>query len=678
MANKIVIGTGEAQKIFTDDSLMSLKIDTQADFVADELSIDTLDFTINSKEFLDLSAFDFGTVVDYFFDDVLQGRFYFNTSSVEGTNIYAISCVSIVGLLDRQVHYGGIYNAVPFADVLGEIIGGTVEYEVADTVQDIAVSGYLPPASARENLHQLLFSSGVMLRKDTAGVAYFAPEMVGEAEPIPDDRIYIGGAIRLGEKVTGVEVTEHTFVPQTPTYETSIFYASNKSPVTDKLVIFKQPYHSLSTSSANLTIGEYGDNYAYVSGWGVLKGIPYDDNTSTVTKGETTGLLNKGVIGISDVTLVSPLNAVSTVSRLWNFYSTRKNVNIQIVKQNEACGKYVSFRNPYDNSVLDGYITHMSIEATKDTLIANCDILVGYKPLKSQSDYTTAILLTGSGTWEVPAEVLTKDTPRIMVHIIGGGNGGSSGESGACGSNGFVSEDYRTGYGGVGGKAGGLGKPGKVLIQTIDITAPTTFNYSCGAGGQGGAATGVFIAGSSPDYSKKKPSNLGSAGTKTTFGTYSSDAGEMTAGVTNAFSGEIYGAIGKDGLGNGNRGNGYSPSTGAVTPVPPIVYNGVTYSNGADKAHDDWGIAGGGGAAYTANGYDAGIEVGYPNKGGQGANGADGTTVNYGCGGNGGSGGGGGGGGSAVRVGSSVGRGGNGGSGGAGSNGGDGCVLIYY
>lgn len=63
-----------------------------------------------------------GTPIWYYRDNVLIGKFYLNSVKRLGKNKYELDCVSVVGILDKMRHSGGLFLGAKFGDVLKDIL----------------------------------------------------------------------------------------------------------------------------------------------------------------------------------------------------------------------------------------------------------------------------------------------------------------------------------------------------------------------------------------------------------------------------------------------------------------------------------------------------------------------------------------------------------------------------
>lgn len=651
----------------------------------------------------DLTTIPYGTPVWYYFNGTLLGKFFFKKATRTARDQYHVTLVSAVGLLGNLIDKGGIFKAASgdtFLSVLHGIIGGAIGaktnnlYPITGGVFDCyveeqaaaqLVEGWLPYATKRDNLHQLLFAESISLTKAADGTPLFS-FLFDNPTPteLDQSKIYIKGDVNYQDAATAVEVTEHTFLDLGTSDElVTLFDGTAEGTVTDALVLFTEPIHGDLNGdliATNLTVSEWGANYAIVSGSGTLQGYKYTHSRKTIRRevADPPGAENE--YAITNVTLVSPLNSGNVADRLLAFYSASNTVDMEIVRDAEdpQIGRQYSFVDPFGDPKT-GFVTSMDLTPSA-IMKAKCHIVTDYKPNQG-TNYKNAVLKT-SGNIIVPAGVT-----KMRLILIGGGAGGSSGSSGSNGGaptlTGYSQTYYKdydlsTALGGAGGDGGSGGQAAKVLtVDLVGLTGGDVITVTYGAGGAAGAS-----------------------GTATTISvngqTYTSADGLVPSyGVINLFTGEIYAQAGQTGVKGGNGGD--NRMDGESVTLGDQTFTGGSWSNETSYDADYYRFYGvgasktgklcaaaGGGAAYGANGKDGrpSDNDDYNVNGGNGANGSVPPQAGYGCGGRGGSGGGGGGsaGISWYRLASSfnVGTGGSGGSGSAGGQGGDGCVLIYY
>lgn len=681
IGDKLSIDVGDIGVIFDKDEVEYF---TPADYDK-VMTSDNYEFATNWVAG-DLRGLEYGTPVWIYKGDDLRAKMYIKNVERANKTKYTLNLISAIGLLDAQSYVGDLFNGVSFANVVAGIIGGTVGSSQGGTVpitggivdcfieNEVAsqfVFGHLPITTKREALHQLMFAYNTVLTKDINGDIVFSFLYDTQPTPISDNNIYLGGKVDYSAPASKVELTEHTYEILGDEEEIILFDNTTSGGVTaDHTWVYfnNAPIIKSSLNFGTLTQHGYGVNYAIVSGTGIIKGKPYTHVKTLVSRNVITTQEEK-VVSVENATLVTMVNSENVADRLMSYYSSKKTVKADIVLTNESCGRLVTFRDPFDvGETNQGYIAKMSINQS-NTDKASCEIVTDYIPTGHGNNFQNAVVLSGSGTWQIPSSVLTKENPIIKAVLIGGGSGGGKGGNGETGHNPQATgtASVPNGEGGAGGSAGIGGDGGKIFTQLVDCTGLTSIAYSCGAGG-----------------------NPAQQGGNTTFGGYSSANGVRSQyGVINLFTSQVYGYKGANGYAGG-KGNADGEN---------LVINGVTYYCGANgqpiNGRTAYAFGGmGGGACYGKNGnagtnaYDEYLEpptdmwITSTGSSGTGAScSITGTNASvYGCGGQGGHGGGGGGGmaGGTIRTRMRVNPPASGGTGSNGGKGGNGCVVVYY
>ena len=114
-------------------------------------------------------------------------------------------------------------------------------------------------------------------------------------------------------------------------------------------VIFSEPYHSLEITGG--TIGQYGDNYAYITGTGgnvTLTGKRYNHLTTSILKENPDIVFNKNIREVTDATLVYSGNAQQVLDRAYAYYQRAENVVGDVLIGNKKLGQKVRIDTDYD------------------------------------------------------------------------------------------------------------------------------------------------------------------------------------------------------------------------------------------------------------------------------------------------------------------------------------------
>jgi hypothetical protein len=654
------------------------------------LEIDTFSFDVQSDD-TSLTEFIRNTPLTFYHDGNQMGIFYVQTISRTSINTYHFTCTSTVGLLDETYHDGGIYTGETVREVCTDICKPLTCY-VKSNIANIKLYGWLPIATRRENLAQVLFAIGATLKVDYNGAIRIEGLWDGQSSKITASEMYAGGSVEYATPVTEVIVTEHAY-SQSATETTELFKGTTSAG--DKIT-FGDPCYNLEATGFEIT--ESGANYAIVTaGSGVLNGKKYTHVTRQIitptnTRNRSLVEQSDNTVKVENATLVSLVNANAVAERLAEYYSHNERINYKIATKREIPGDVVKIAHPYGGTV-SGCIESVDITVS-GKLAAEESVLVDYFPpdIGAQEYYDTVEVLTQSGTWTVPENVTS-----IRAVLIGGGSGGSSGCEGEDGKS-----MRNGGAGGKGGIAGAGGAGGKVYSVEMNVTPGTDYAVQIGAGGKGG----VYSADGSV---------TGTSGVQTKFGSLSSENGSSSdIGFADPVNKQFYAQVGDDGIKGGDGGSGgeanYASGDNKVRAGKDggnaLGYaggkgaSGIVYKSGSSSG-GQIGVSGGGGGGGAAMGnagedgnagrlewtnFDTPEHKGYGwlAKGGAGGSGGNATIIPnmptmLGCGGGGGHGGGGGGGGGLTQAVDTWSH--SGGEGGNGSNGGDGapgCVLIYY
>lgn len=685
MANKNKIVYGD--RVFEGNKIKSGNLHIATSLLSSSLEANTLSVVIETED-RTITEFERNAPIVYFYDDVQTGVFYVKSIDRNGPNTYKISATSAIGLLSENQHYGGIYSGETASELLASICG-TIPYEIKTNLADIKLYGWLPIATARDNLSQVLFAIGATIRTDLNGVLRIAALWDGISGNLGLDRMYQGPSVTNAAKVTQVIVTEHQYIKSGES--STLFEGATEA---GSIITFEEPVFNLSASG--FTILESGANYAKLSsGSGRLTGTKYTHNKIQIIR-DIVSAKEPNVKKVENATLVSLINSAAVADRMKNYYKHAQSIQAPVVYKGESTGNRVLTWDPYNKEPVTACIEIEDINIS-NTLKSTSKMLVGYKPpqTEDQTYYDYEDILTGSGDYVIPDEVYSLTV--VCIQAGTGGQAGFDGESGGSSQLIVTSKEQNAGGswsdspedGGQGGEKGSPGAGGKAYRATIDVVPGQVIHYECGTPGVGGATNGA----------------VGTAGGETTFGDLSSAQGAVSdTGYTDPVSGDVLAKPGTEGVNGaaGGRGGQASSRRGEYgesgEDVPPNTggQSGTPYEWSYDNLRSEqvriYGGGAGGGAALGKNGGPGGGETS-----GKGAEGGDGASPDppeapnkIGTGGNGGHGGGGGGGAGGVfasaepfEFGGAAGiwitnDGGSAGKGSRGSNGGPGGILVYY
>lgn len=710
-------------RTYTGTEIQNGNMRLATSLLSSSLESNTFNVTLKSPN-KNLTNFSRNAPITVFNGERQLGIFYVQDVKRTAADLYKVSATSAVGILSDGNHYGGIYTGQTAESIIGSICG-SVKYDIQNKLRPIKLYGWLPIATPRDNLAQVLFAMGATLRTDLNGVLRIEELWDGLSGDIGTDRMYQGASVEYASKVTQVSLTEHQYVASGDLDE--LFSGTTQS---GDIITFDEPVYGLTASG--FTIQSQGANFAKLSaGNGTLKGRKYKHNTREIIK-TVSSASEPNIKAVKDATLVSLVNSQAVSNNLVNYLKWNRTIKTSVVYQGEIPGDLISTWDPFDKTSVDVCIQEADI-ILSNTIKANEKMLVGFTPIRQEGSesYEYHVVLTGSGTFTFP-----EGTTSARAVLIGAGGAGFDGSPGGDSTETWEDEEIKTtrinltapttsasdssnvsnrgaGTPGNGGAGGAAGTPGKVYEVTFSPSSGSRISYACGV----------------------KGTSNGALGGATTFGSYSSNSGSASsAGYTDIITGITYaksgdsgadggkGGSGADGESVGGMSGGKQEPSGSATRSDSDTQRASNVSLDIDAtANFSLGAAGGGGAGGNSGGNpgtpgsDASsgsvrlsITSGYvnasvyPNTGGAGGNGANGANASiYGWSGSGAGGGGGAGGDSSassnvsvqyyaynittqkrydfninnVAHGAAVRKGGAGGKGGAGA---DGCIILYY
>lgn len=151
MATQIFIGDDHLFS-FNNETIIDVSINTAVDPIQNELSADVLEFTVIYDDTLELLRnTEWATAIYVYKNDSLVGKFYFTNISRIANDQYTINATSVIGLIDGDTFYGGMYHGADFEDVIRQIIltNGFSSRGICKTLRrghygDVSYSGAIP------------------------------------------------------------------------------------------------------------------------------------------------------------------------------------------------------------------------------------------------------------------------------------------------------------------------------------------------------------------------------------------------------------------------------------------------------------------------------------------------------------------------------------------------------
>lgn len=355
-------------RTFKDDEIEDISCLMELNPISEEVSVNTMGYTIRSKS---AYAFEFQKKQKQtlYFDEAILGIFYLKDGKQVGDKRYTVETHDAVGILDNNSFMGGIYENTLVSEILDSIMEGEgITYFLDDAYKETRVSGYLPITSKRSALQQLAFAIGALVDTSYDRQLYIYPQQTEIAGEFRNKDIFLGLTVDHSEIVTGVRLYVHSYSPGTDMAE---LYKGALSGNTK--LEFSEPYHSLSVTGG--TLGEWGANYAHITGNGaevVLTGKKYNHSTVAMLKEDPKITQNKNVAEVKEATLVTASNAADVIERVYDYFVHNESVSFRAVIGDQELGNRVSVDT--FQGVKTGAITKLDFKFSRREITAEVTV----------------------------------------------------------------------------------------------------------------------------------------------------------------------------------------------------------------------------------------------------------------------------------------------------------------
>ena len=329
---------------FYGNELRNVKLIQELDPISTQISINTADFTLDSKTDMEYS-FQAKQPLSVYFNGKLKATTFVKSSKRKAKFLWQVQSEDYIGVMDSIPYYGGMYTDVKAVDVLEDIFTvAKVPYSIDDVFADLTVTGYIPYTTCREALMQVAFAiQAVVDTSDSDAVKLFALEN-DIKQTVPLNRIMQGQSFEDEETVTGVEVTVHIYEPKESTADNRVtaYNAKESGAGNNIFVKFDEPLHSLFTSNGG-EILESSANYAIINAPLTsfrLFGYSYEHTTQTRKKNNPVVLASEieKVVAVDNATLVSYGNIDNILDNCFDWLTRTNTTNLKIVE-----GKHVQY-----------------------------------------------------------------------------------------------------------------------------------------------------------------------------------------------------------------------------------------------------------------------------------------------------------------------------------------------
>ena len=334
---------------FYGDELRGVKLIQEIDPISTQISINTADFTLDSKTDMEYS-FQAKQPLSVYFNGELKATTFVKKSTRKAKRLWSIQSEDYIGLLDSIPYYGGIYTNKNAVELLTDIFTvAKVPYSIDEVFADAVVTGYIPFTTCRDALMQVAFAIQAVVDTSNSEVVKVFALDDDVKQTVPLNRIMQGQNFADEETVTGVEMAVHSYKPITETID--VYDATESGTGQNIFVKFSEPLHDLSITNGSFAIDDKGNelkhtNYAVINANAncILKGQQYEHTTQTRRKNNPVVLASEieKVVAIENATLVSQHNIDNVIEKCYNWLIKTNTTNLKIVE-----GKHIQYGEPY-------------------------------------------------------------------------------------------------------------------------------------------------------------------------------------------------------------------------------------------------------------------------------------------------------------------------------------------
>lgn len=341
---------------FYGNELRSTKLIQEIDPISTQISINTADFTLDSKSDIEYS-FQAKQPLSIYFNGELKATTFVKSAKRKAKFLWDIQSEDYISIMDSIPFCGGMYNGKDAYELLEEIFtAGKVPYKINESLKGHFVYGYIPFTTCREALMQASFAvQNVVDTSNSETVNVFELEE-DIKQTVPLNRIMQGQNFEDEETVTGIEISVHSYKSITETVDV---YNADESGIGENIFVkFSEPLHDLNI--VNGTITESGTNYAVIvaSTGCVLTGQKYEHTTVTHRKNNPVVLASEieKIVAIDNATLVSAHNINMVLEKCYNWLIKTNTTNLKIVEGKHITGDGEARVVTYDQPVNVGEV----------------------------------------------------------------------------------------------------------------------------------------------------------------------------------------------------------------------------------------------------------------------------------------------------------------------------------
>ena len=295
----------------------------------------TIPISTFNMSFLNVSGADYNfsarQSLKVFNNDTLMGQFFIENANKTTKQQWNIRAQDYIATLESTEFVGGIYVNETANNLLTDIFNAAnVPFSLAEELQQIVVSGYIPYTTCRAAVQQVLFAIGAYCKTAYSTKVDILEINADIADQIPFDRILQGQSIAVDADITEIELIGHNYTES----ETEITLHQSKEADEEVKIIFNEPIHHLTIENGEIL--QQGVNYAIIScnAGGVLMGKKYDHSTFSKSKINAASANKKtsNKKTIRNATLISSQNIDKILNICYNYIARNTTVKSKVIE----------------------------------------------------------------------------------------------------------------------------------------------------------------------------------------------------------------------------------------------------------------------------------------------------------------------------------------------------------
>lgn len=319
--------------VFYGDELRDVKLIQELDPLSAQISINTVDFIIDSSGDIEYD-FQRKQPLSVYFNDELKATAFVKSHKRTAKFLWQVQGEDYIGLMDSVPFKGGVYSNQSVGTLMQSIFDAAkAPYMLEADLASKTVSGYIGYTTCREALMQVAFAIGAVV--DTSNSATVNIYKLNDTitQKIPRERIMRGQSFDESDRVTAVELAEHRYTAIENRVEA--YRASDSGTGENIFVKFSEPLYNLIITHGSIL--ERGTNYAIIDAYTtacVLSGQTYDHVVTMHRQDNPLVLAGdvENVITIDQATLISAENVDEILDLCYNWSIRTRSINERIVE----------------------------------------------------------------------------------------------------------------------------------------------------------------------------------------------------------------------------------------------------------------------------------------------------------------------------------------------------------